>query len=128
MLAGKQGRGKRQRLRQPEQSKKKVTQTARQAEALKLRISGMAFEQIAQTMGYRTRSAAYKAVQEALRKTIQEPADEVRKQELARLDQLLLSVWDNATTPESATHYEAMDRAIKIMAHRTLYITGLKVP
>ena len=127
MAGDKHRSGKRIRLRQPEHSKQKVTQTAREAEALALRTSGMAFEAIAAQMGFRTRAGAYQAVQRALRKTIQEPADEVRQQELSRLDRMLLGIWQSATTT-SPQQLEALDRVLKIMDRRCYYITGLKVP
>jgi hypothetical protein len=112
----------------PSASRKKITQTVKQAEALKLRIAGATYEEIAQALHYATRSGAYKAIKEALRKTIQEPADEVRQLELARLDALLASVWTQATAAGEPRQMEAVDRALRIQAQRTFYITGLKVP
>jgi UTP:GlnB (protein PII) uridylyltransferase len=109
-------------------ARQKLTQTVKQAEALRLRIAGATYEEIATALGYMTRGGAYRAIMDALRKTIQEPADEVRKIELARLDRLLLSVWAQATTANGNGHFEAMDRVIKIMAERRFYIVGLKVP
>lgn len=126
-MASKQRSGKRQSQRHPERSRQKVTQTEREAQALTLRTSGASFEQIAAAMGFRTRAGAYQAVQRALRKTIQEPADEVRQQELARLDRMLLGIWQSATTA-SPHQLEALDRVLKIMDRRCYYITGLKVP
>lgn len=111
---------------QPARSLKKVTQTQRQRAALELRTAGHDFDTIAAKLGYRNRSGAYKAVEEALRKTLQEPADAVRQQELLRLDRLLQGLWEMATTPGMG-QLEAVDRALKIMDRRTHYLLGLDV-
>lgn len=111
----------------PAQSRKKITLTQRQQQALELRIAGNNFDQIAATMGYRNRSGAYKAVEEALRRTLQEPADTYRQMELERLDKMLLSIWERAVTP-GEEQWDAFDRVLKIQSQRTYYITGLKVP
>ena len=103
---------------------RRVAQTEKQRQALQMRLAGASYEQVAAALHYRTRGGAWRAVQEALRKTLQEPADEVRKLELARLDSWLLSI-----TPQIRSgSLEALDRGLKIMAQRTVYITGLKVP
>jgi hypothetical protein len=111
----------------PAKSRAKVTQTAREVQALTLRIAGANFDQIAEAMGYRTRSAAYKLVESALLKTLQGPADSLRQLELARLDKLLLSLWPQATTlgPHQLV---TIDRVLRIMSQRLFYVTGLKVP
>ena len=103
---------------------RRVAQTEKQRQALQMRLAGASYEQVAAALGYRQRCGAWQAVQEALRKMLQEPADEVRKLELARLDSWLLGI-----TPQiRAGSLEALDRGLKIMAQRTMYITGLKVP
>jgi hypothetical protein len=98
----------------------------RQAEALRLRLAGATFEQIAVQMTLSGKSQAYKLVHDALLATIQEPADAVRALELARLDKLLLSVWMQAITA-GPHQLLTIDRVLKIMAQRCLYVTGLKV-
>lgn len=103
---------------------RRMAHTEKQRQALALRTTGASYEQIAQALHYRTRGGAWRAVQEALRKTLQEPADDVRKLELARLDRWLLGIWPQI----QAGSLEALDRGLKIMAQRTYYITGLKVP
>ena len=103
---------------------RRVAQTEKQRQALQMRLAGASYEQVAAALGYRQRCGAWQAVQEALRKMLQEPADEVRKLELARLDSWLLGI-----TPQiRAGSLDALDRGLKIMAQRTMYITGLKVP
>jgi hypothetical protein len=121
-------RKRQQKAPRTDLAKQQITQTAREAQALTFRIAGASYDQIALQMGYRNRSGAWKAVQEALRKTIQEPADKVREMELARLDRMLVGIWQPAITPGSADQFDCLDRVLKIMAQRAWYILGLKVP
>lgn len=59
------------------------------AEALNMRKEGCTFEAIAKRIGYHDASGASKLVKRAMDMTIQEPADEVRRVELERLDMML---------------------------------------
>jgi hypothetical protein len=60
----------------------------RDAEACRLRVRAMSFPEIAKTLGYADASHAAQAVARTLRATVEEPAAEVRKTELARLDDM----------------------------------------
>src|SRR5438105_6695556 len=60
----------------------------RDAEALRLRSRGWTYQRIADELGYHDRRTAYRAVEQALRETLQEPADDLRKLELDRLDRM----------------------------------------
>lgn len=60
----------------------------RDAEAAKLRARGHTYDQIALTLGYSDRSNARDGVMRCLDATVAEPAAEVRKIELDRLDYL----------------------------------------
>jgi hypothetical protein len=59
----------------------------------------------------------------ALKATLQEPADELRKMELERLDRLLLAVWGQAAKGNQG----GIDRALKIMERRAKLL-GLDAP
>lgn len=59
----------------------------RDAEACRLRAQNLSYRQIAAELGVDVHTA-YDAVQRGLRDTLQEPADEVRRLELERLDEL----------------------------------------
>lgn len=50
-------------------------------------VEGHTYESIAREMGYSSKGHAHNAVQRALRLTIQEPADNLRKIQLARLEE-----------------------------------------
>lgn len=60
---------------------------ARDAEAARLRSRSMSYQAIGEALGI-SKQAAQQAVQRALRDTQQEPADDVRKLELDKLDAL----------------------------------------
>jgi len=62
------------------------------AEALKLRGEGLTLSAIATRMGLGSPQHASKLIQKALRATIQEPAEELRKIELDRLDMMTREV------------------------------------
>lgn len=87
----------------------------RHLKALELRKAGVSYRHIAEQLGYRGVSGAHSAVARALKKAIQEPAAEVLKLELERLDALLLALWSDA----KRGNYGAIDRTLKIMERRS---------
>jgi hypothetical protein len=94
----------------------------KQAEALKLRLAGVGYEEIAQQVGYRSPDGAWKAVRSGLKRTLKEPADQVRRLEVDRLDRLLGAIWEKAIAGDG----EAIDRA-RIMKRRA-ELLGLDAP
>lgn len=60
----------------------------KQMSALKMRINGVPYIDIARKLGYSGPPAAYNAVKAALKKTLSEPANELRAIDLARLDDM----------------------------------------
>jgi len=66
---------------------------ARDAKATELRSRGYSYQQIADTLGMHDRSAARKAVERALFATVAEPAEELRRLELLKLDALSVAAW-----------------------------------
>jgi hypothetical protein len=89
---------------------------------MQLREAGVSFEKIAESLGYRNRSSARKAVLAGLKAARLEPAKLLRQLELRRLDKLWLRLWPLAvaTPPDSS----AIDRLLKIM-HRRAALLGL---
>jgi hypothetical protein len=83
-------------------------------QALELRKAGVAYAVIAERLGYKTESGAWRAVMSALKKTLREPADELRKLEAERLDGLWLAIISMA----KAGNLGAIDRALKIQDRR----------
>jgi hypothetical protein len=95
----------------------------RRREALELRKAGKNYEEISDALGYGSSSNARKAVLAAIRAIVEEPAEEVRKLELTRLDTLLGGLWTAASTGD----LQAVDRALRIQDRRAAYL-GLDAP
>lgn len=93
----------------------------RQKQALELRMAGVPYADIAERLGYKDGSGAFRAVKTALKRTLQEPADGVREVELARLDKLMFALWPNRANPGVA------DRILRIMERRAKLL-GLDAP
>lgn len=104
-------------------SQRRLEAIENQRKALELRKAGVTFVVIAEQLGYRGPSGAYRAVMSALKRTLQEPADEVRTLELERLDALLLALWAQAKQGQQG----AVDRVLKVMERRAKLL-GLDAP
>lgn len=104
-------------------SKGRIDVAKRRAEALELRRAGLTFQDIADRLGYKHRSAAHKDVQRALEKLIFEPAQDVLALELSRLDALTQTLWAQARRGD----LQAIDRIVKLMNRRAKYL-GLDAP
>lgn len=103
--------------------KRLLTAAQKQAEAMRLRASGMDFDRIAQRLGYANRAGAHRAVMSALKKTLQEPADELRTMEAERLDRMLEGLWEKAIAGDTWS----VDRVLSIMERRAKLL-GLDRP
>ncbi len=68
----------------------------RRARAIEMRISGMTYERIAAELGYSNRGTVSRIVSTALQAREADDVDLLRATELARLDDLLASVWEGA--------------------------------
>ena len=104
-------------------SEKRLAGAENQRKALELRKAGFGFQAIADQLGYGGPSGAYQAVKAALKKTLQEPADEVRALELERLDQ----AWKAVYPQMLKGNFGAIDRGLRIMQRRAEYL-GLDAP
>ncbi len=94
-----------------------------QRKALELRKAGVSYQQIADALGYKDASGAWRAVKAGLKKTLQEPADDLRKLELERLDSAAAAIYPSVKQGQ----YGAIDRWIKIMERRAKLL-GLDAP
>jgi hypothetical protein len=119
----------------------------RDARAVELRRRNLSYRQIAKELDYRSTDGAVKAVQRGLADSVVETNDEVRQQELDRLDDLARGalrvmarvhyatsggkVMKHPDTGEllidDAPVLNAIDRLIKIMERRARYL-GLDAP
>jgi hypothetical protein len=104
-------------------SENRVAAVDRQRQALKLRMEGRTFDEIAKALKYGGPSGAYKAVITGLQKTLQGPASGLRALEAERLDALLASLWRRAGRPALG----AVDRCLSIMERRAKLL-GLDAP
>lgn len=96
-----------------------IQHTDRQRRALELRREGRNYDEIAAEMGIAAPSA-HRLVSSALKALVAEPARDVQRLEVERLDTLLSAVWPLATAGE----LPAIDRALRI-AERRARLLGL---
>jgi hypothetical protein len=83
-------------------------QVARDNRAVELRRRHLTYDQIAVEMGYASKSSAYTAVRRGLADSVVESNDEVRQQEVDRLDELAR----RALRVIMTTHYKVSGRAV----------------
>lgn len=102
---------------------KKISAVEKERQCLELRKAGATFEQIAKEVGYKFPSGAEKAIRRALKKTIQQPADDLRKLMILRLDRMLLAIWPSIQTGDT----KAILAALKIEERRARLL-GLDSP
>lgn len=82
-----------------------------------MRLAGASYQQIADQFGIDV-SNAYRTIERALKETRQQPADEVRKMELERLDRIMLAHWKRALEGDpksSATVMSIMERRARML-------------
>jgi len=104
-------------------SERRIRAWERARQALELRRAGVHYDEIARQLGYRTASGAYEAIRSAMRRTLQEPADELRKLECERLDAALAAIWPLVQQGDLA----AIDRMLRISQRRS-ELLGLDAP
>jgi hypothetical protein len=95
----------------------------KQTQALEYRKMGYTYQQIADALGYATAQGAYCAIQSALTRIIREPAEEVLKLELERLDAMFSKPYQNAIGGDLF----AVSACLNIM-NRKAKLLGLDAP
>lgn len=124
-LKGAQRKGTR-RSKQPTATKatpERIVAVERQALAIELRKAGHTYEGIAKQLGYADRASAYNAVMAGLRLIVREPAEQLIALELARLDTIMVQVYNDARKGVVG----AVDRVLRIMERRARLL-GLDKP
>ena len=89
----------------------------RRGDALRLRLSGASYREIAEKLKYAGPSGSHKAVDKALMEYISEPADKLRTIELARLDVMELALAPavlRGDTDAIRTKLKCMERRAKL--------------
>jgi hypothetical protein len=103
-----------------------VDLTLQERRVMDLRLTGKNFTDIAKEVGYAGPGSAYKALKRAMAKTLQEPADDLRRIEGERLDRLFEVAFAKATG-EGERSLLAIDRCLTIQARRAALL-GLDAP
>jgi hypothetical protein len=68
----------------------------KETKVLELRRAGLTWQRISEETGYADATGAYAAYKRVIKRTQQQPADELREQEVDRIDRLQLALWPNA--------------------------------
>lgn len=108
---------------EPMSSERRIDAIERQAQALELRKAGIDFRTIAGKLGYDGPAGAYQAVKSALKKTLQEPADEYRALHLARHEHIIRANW-----PAMLRGDEGAARVILAALKSVADLLGLNAP
>ncbi|WBP89526.1 hypothetical protein [Kitasatospora cathayae] len=98
----------------------------RRRAAVKLRIEGKSWQEIADLLGYDSKGGACKDVSRALQKAVTDlalPLEEYRQLELDRLDAMQEALWPKVLDGET----RAMDTALRLMDRRAKLL-GLDAP
>lgn len=95
----------------------------REIKVLELRRAGLTWQRIAEEVGYADHTGAYAAYKRAIKRTMQQPADELRQQELDRLDRLQLAAWPKAMQG----HIGSIAIIVRLMERRARLL-GLDTP
>jgi hypothetical protein len=95
-------------------SPKKIEATARAAEAVRLRVQGFTFTEIAKRAGFRSKQSAFDAVRRALEATLREPCDALRELDLIRLD----AIWEVQFANAMNGDVQAANCCLKVLQQR----------
>ena len=95
----------------------------KEIKVLELRRAGLTWQSIAEETGYADHTGAYAAYKRAIKRTMQQPADELREQELDRIDRLQLAAWPNAMKGDT----KSIMTIVKLMERRARLL-GLDTP
>lgn len=101
----------------PSARTRRTDASARAAEALELRLSGLGYAEIAERLGYSDKSGAWRAVEGELREIRREKATEAVDIDITRLDKVLNAVWQKALDGDPV----AIDRVLKVLDRRAKY-------
>lgn len=102
---------------------KAIIAQERSLKALELRKAGATYENIAQMLGYSSKSTAFTAVNRLMQGTKREASKEAFEIEMRRLDDLFMTLWPLARQGELG----AIDRCLRIMESRRKMM-GLDAP
>lgn len=93
---------------------KKVRARLRAIKCVSAVLEGRTYQQVADELGYANRGTVHRIVQQALARHEVEGVEELRALELARLDEVQLAFWDQATSGDA----KAAEVVLKVVAAR----------
>ncbi len=99
--------------------------TMNAVEALKLKLQGYTYREIAEKLNISNPGTVHHAVQRVLQRTAQEPADELRQLESLRLDRLQVRLLEMLEASDQPLF--VIDRILKVMSQRA-QLLGLNKP
>jgi hypothetical protein len=105
-------------------SDRTIKANLRRGQAIDLRLAGRNWQQIADELGYASKGAAFTDVDRAIEKAVKVPAEQYVNEEVARLDDLLGTVYPLA----KAGDLGAFDRVLALMRQRSKYLGLDKLP
>jgi len=88
---------------------------ANDRKAVELRLAGVGYAKIAAQLGYKDATAASSAVKRALDGSLEESPEQIRQQELERLDAMLVGMWPKARRGDAV----AVDRVLRLTERRS---------
>lgn len=111
-------------IKKPKRTRRKLHEIVEmERRVLELRLAHVKWEDIAKIVGYASKGSAYNAYERALKRTLQEPADEIRQQERERLDRLAQFWFPKALDPNDLDGAQtASVMLLKIMDRRAKYL------
>jgi hypothetical protein len=96
--------------------------------AVKLRVEGASYSDIADTLGLSSPRAALAVITDHLAVECgADDKDQMRREITAKLNTLLVAVWGKATNPDHIDQLPAIGRAVSII-DRTIRLHGLDAP
>lgn len=98
-------------------------QADRELQAVELRRQGFTYAAIAKAIGYADHTSARAAIQRAMQRALQEPAEELRQIEAARLDYMQEKIWGQVDEGDP----RAVQSVLRIMERRAKLL-GLDAP
>jgi transposase-like protein len=88
---------------------------ARKARCVELVTQGRTYQQVAIELGYANRGSVYAIVKKALDEHTAESVDDLRRLEVARLDELQSALWDRALSGDA----KAVGVIVRIISQRS---------
>jgi len=92
----------------PQTVSRRTSSRERVRRATALKLAGASYEQIAENLGYASADSARKAVNNAIKKSLQENANELRRIHYGRLEHMLMLVWPQVNQGDNTAFHSAL--------------------